>query len=50
MEMRRQTGWADEQLEGWKIMLERNVSWRDMGTVLRRYSETIAHLPPMLLL
>ena len=25
MALREQTGWTDEQIEGWKIMLERNV-------------------------
>ena len=24
-ELREKTGWSDEQIEGWKIMLERNV-------------------------
>jgi activating signal cointegrator complex subunit 2 len=26
-ELKVQTGWGDEQIEGWKIMLERNVSF-----------------------
>lgn len=25
-DLRAQTGWVDEQIEGWRIMLERNVS------------------------
>lgn len=37
-DLKAQTGWGDEQIEGWKIMLERNVSscFRRVGAELKK--------------
>ena len=39
-DLKAQTGWTDEQIEGWRIMLERNVSICSLGTQFLSQADT----------